>query len=155
MANLIWIHDEALRHDHPVFTHDDRTGDKAGDTKAVYVWDDAYMANMHMGIKQRVFIYEALCELPLEIYEGNTASVLTELADGGVVQTAATPNKLLQQVMDDVGQSCRVVQIHDDVFAHLKTMPALKRFFKYWNAAKSSAMQPQGGTPDLFSDHDR
>ena len=151
MANIIWIHDEALRCDHPVFAHKD----SADEIKAVYIWDDAYMARMQMGIKQRIFIYEALCELPVEIYEGDSAEVLATLAEGGRIQTAATPNKLLQDIMTKLGQTCQVTQIHDDIFAHLKTMPALKRFFKYWNAAKSSAMQPHGGTPDLFGDDNR
>ena len=142
MADLIWIHDEALRADHPVMTG--ATGE------AVFIWDEAYMNRLHMGFKQKVFIYEALTALPVTIYQGDTVAVLRELAAGGGITTAASPNPELRALMTALRQHAPLTLIEDEVFAHLSGPADLRRFFRYWNKAKSSAMQPHGGTPDLF-----
>lgn len=144
MADLIWVHDEALRADHPLFQ-----GAEA-DTRAVFIWDNAYFDAMEMGFKRRVFIYEALTELPVDIIAGNTVSVLAELAGDGAIRVADTPNAVLRSLIQAVQQTHRVEKIADEAFVHLSTSPDLKRFFRYWNKAKKSAMQLHGGTRDLF-----
>ena len=60
MADLIWLHDEALRASHPVLSP------VSSQLPAVFIWDNAYFDAMHTGFKRRVFIYEALAELPVE-----------------------------------------------------------------------------------------
>ncbi len=141
MTELIWVHDEALRVDHPVF--------QAGG-KAVYIWDNRYFDQMHIGFKQRGFIYEALINLPVDIYEGDTVSTLMTLADGMPIRTASTPNPHLRAIMTQLRNTQNLTTVDEDIFAHLKGKPDLRRFFRYWNKAKSSAMQLHGGTPDLF-----
>ena len=144
MTDLIWIHDEALRHDHPVMN---------GGGQAVFIWDNDYFDAIHAGFKQRGFIYEALLELPVEIYQGNTAEMLMKLADGRPIRAASTPNPYLRDIMTNVRKNNVLNLVDEDVFAHLKGASDLRRFFKYWNKAKTSAMQINGGTPDLFG-HD-
>ena len=141
MTDLIWIHDEALRADHPVFE---------GGGQAVYIWDNAYYDDIHAGFKQRGFIYEALMNLPVDIYEGPTIETLAALAEGRSIRTASTPNPYLKSRIADLRKTHDVRLVDEEVFAHLKGKPDLRRFFKYWNKAKSSAMQMNGGTPDLF-----
>ena len=142
MTDLIWIHDEALRQDHPVF---------AGGGRAVFIWDDDYFDTIHAGFKQRGFIYEALLRLPVEIYKGKTVETLAELAEGASIRAASTPNPYLRAIMADIRKTHQLTLVDEDVFAHLKGAPDLRRFFKYWNKAKTSAMQMHGGTPDLFN----
>ncbi|MCE2516637.1 MAG: hypothetical protein J4F41_02140 [Alphaproteobacteria bacterium] len=144
MTDLIWIHDECLRADHPVFTE--------GKGEAVFIWDKDYMNSMSMGFKQKVFIYEALTDLPVTIYQGSTPALLLELAQGGGITTAASPNPYLRDIMTALRARLELTTVEDEVFAHLSGTPDLRRFFRYWNKAKSSAMQPHGGTPDLFGD---
>lgn len=144
MTDLIWIHDEALRRDHPVFE---------GGGHAAFIWDNAYFDAIHAGFKQRGFIYEALLDLPVEIYKGHTADMLTQLAEGRTIRSASTPNPYLRGIMADIRKKNPLVLVDEEVFAHLKGQSDLRRFFKYWNKAKTSAMQINGGTPDLFG-HD-
>jgi len=144
MTDIIWIHDGALRADHPMFK------DRA-DVKSVFIWDDAYFKSAAIGFKQQVFIYEALTHLPVEIIKGDTVSILKELAgNNGAIITAATTSVELNRMMAMLNQSHMVRVVADEVFAHLKSSPDLRRFFRYWNKAKSSAMDYNGGTPDLF-----
>lgn len=144
IAEIIWVHEEALRADHPLFQG------AAADARAVFVWDNAYFDAMDIGFKRRVFIYEALTELPVDIIAGDTVAVLTELAAGKGIRVAETPNAHLRSLIQALQQTHRVEKIADDAFVHLSTSPDLKRFFRYWNKAKKSAMQPHGGTRDLF-----
>ena len=58
------------------------------------------MNAMHYGLKRRVFIYESLCQLPVEIYAGDTATSLAQLAqDGQDIITGKTPNPALKAIM--------------------------------------------------------
>ena len=141
MTDLIWIHDEALRADHPVF---------AGGGQAVYIWDNGYFDRINAGFKRRGFIYEALTHLPVEVYEGYTAEVLESLSEGRAIRAASTPNPYLREIMRALRKTQTLTLVDEEVFAHLKGNADLRRFFKYWNKAKTSAMQINGGTHDLF-----
>ena len=93
MSKLIWLHEDCLRATHNLFAH-------APDAQAVFIWDDAYMSAMHYGLNRRVFIYESLCQLPVEIYAGDTVATLAQLAaDGQDIITGKTPNPALKAIM--------------------------------------------------------
>lgn len=141
MTDLIWIHDEALRADHPVF--------EAGG-QAVFIWDNDYFDKINAGFKQRGFIYEALINLPVQIYLGSMAETLARLSEGHRIRAASTPNPYLRGIMAEIRKTNELMLVDEEVFAHLKGSSDLRRFFKYWNKAKASAMQMHGGTPDLF-----
>ena len=140
---LIWLHDEALRADHPVFA-------AAPGARAVFIWDDALFRQMDYGFKKCVFIYEALTALPVDIIAGPTAEVLRGLAAGGVIHTAETANPHLAAIMADLARDHEVQKVADEAFVRLNATPDLKRFFRFWNKARKSAMQPHGGMADLF-----
>jgi len=145
MADIRWIHDEALRADHPVF----RKGGE--DCRSVFIWDEAYFKAMHYGFTRLVFVYEALCEMPVDILRGDTVTVLKELAgENGRIITADTPNSELLQRIGALRQALPVELSREEDFVKLHAAPDLRRFFRYWNKARKSAMQYGGGMPDLF-----
>lgn len=133
---LIWLHEDALRADHPLFG-------EAGDAPACFIWDDAYMARMGYGLKRRVFIYETLLELPVAIYAGPIVATLQKLAHAQIV-TGQTPNPVLKGMMDELRAGLKVTTISDDAFVKMDAQPELKRFFKYWNKAKKKAFLCDG-----------
>ena len=145
MAEIRWIHDEALREDHPVF----RAGD--GAVRSVFIWDEAYFKSMHYGFARLVFVYEALCELPVDIIKGDTVPVLRGLAgSAGRIITADTPNGELLAQVGALREILPVELVREEEFVRLDKTPDLRRFFRYWNKARKSAMQHGGGMPDLF-----
>ena len=104
MSDLIWLHEDALRRDHPVFT-------EAGSaSRAFFVWDDTYLQQMDYGFKRLLFIYETLLELPLTIVRGERFECLSELAGelGGRILVPATPNAHLQQTIERLQQAFEV-----------------------------------------------
>lgn len=138
MSNpVIWLHTEALRADHPVFTSAPK------DARAVYVWDDAALKKAGYSLKRLVFIYETLAELPVEILSGDTASVLAELAPDKLY-VPFSPLPYVADVIDALG-GIEVETIKEPPFATVPEDIPYKRFFKYWNKAEKTALQPDGG----------
>jgi len=141
MSDLIWLHEDALRADHPVF-------ERAGPgSSACFIWDEAYLKQMDYGFKRLVFIYETLIELPLIIFRGDRFDCLSRLAGegSGRVLVPDTPNPALQQTINCLRRDFEVEVVADRPFVSLAREPDLKRFFRYWNEAHKIAMEPGGG----------
>ena len=141
MTDLVWLHEDALRSNHPVF-------DEAGAGRStVFVWDDAYLQQMDYSFKRLVFIYETLIELPLSIFRGDLSECLSQLGrqQGGRILVPATPNPRLQQTIEQLGREFEVVVVADRPFVNLPREPDLRRFFRYWNKARKAAMTSGGG----------
>lgn len=141
MSDIIWLHEDALRDDHPVF-------DAAEPGAMVcFVWDDEYLQAMDYGFKRLLFIYETLLELPLAILHGNQVACLSALAGehNGRILVPETPNPRLQQTIATLGENGRVEVVEDRPFVTLARAPDLHRFFRYWNTARKLAMTPGGG----------
>jgi hypothetical protein len=138
MSRLIWLHEDCLRATHNVLAH-------APDTKAVFIWDDAYMNAMHYGLKRRVFIYESLCELPVDIYAGDTQTLLAGFGAQEII-TGKTPNPALKEIMNGLHaqDGVKVTTLADAPFVQMDSPPDLRRFFKYWNKAKKQAFLYDG-----------
>jgi hypothetical protein len=139
MSDLIWLHEEALRASHPLFSA------SSAPTQSVFIWDDAYMEAMGYGLKRRVFLYETLLELPVDIYAGDTIETLKALAETSQASrllTATTPNPRLNDIMGAL--PLEVTRVAEDAFVEMPNPEGLRRFFKYWNKAKKFAFQPNG-----------
>ena len=139
MTALVWLHEDALRHDHPVYT-------AAGeDVISCFFWDEDYLQKMDYGFKRLVFIYETLCELPVTIIHDSTVEGLIRLAENQSCETIyipATPNPLLQEIIVELEHRLLVVIVEDTPFVSLTKDLDMKRSFRYWNKAKKLAMQP-------------
>lgn len=137
MSALIWIHEDALRLDHPVF---ERAGDAA---EAVFIWDPAYFQSEGYSRKRLTFIYECLQDLNLTLYHGNTAQILSALADDRPIFMAETPNPALRSVAQNLRDNGFDVHIiADKPFAVVPPDTDMGRFFRFWNKARKTAMVP-------------
>jgi hypothetical protein len=136
---LIWLHEEALRVTHPIFTAAPQG------TRAVFIWDDQYLQKLDYSFKRLVFIYETLCELPVDILSGDTVAVIKELSPSGIfVPSSAKPH--LITLIDQIKSVAPTQVITDDNFVPIPQTEDLRRFFKYWNLAQKTAFQTNGGT---------
>jgi hypothetical protein len=140
MNDLIWLHEDALSCDHPVFAM------AAPASQACFIWDETYLQQMDYGFKRLLFIYETLLELPVTIIRGKRCDCLARLArqNGGRILVPATPNPLLQQTIARLGEDFVVEVIAASDFVTLSRQPDLKRFFRYWNRARKAALLPAG-----------
>ena len=139
MKKLVWLHEDALRADHPAVI------EAGADAELFFIWDADYLQAMDYGFKRLVFIYETLCELPITILQGDTVTVLSELVESlqpGAIYIPATPNPELQQRIQQLANRYNVIVVEDVPFVSMNKEPDIKRFFRYWNKAKKIAMQP-------------
>ena len=148
MANLVWLHEGALRLTHPVFA--------AGgpDAATVFIWDRERLAASYVGIKRQLFIYETLAEMSesrsLHIHEGQTEEVLPRLAaqaGAGRVLVPSSPDPALRAEIGAIRRAApdlEIVEIEETPFVTLAKTSDLGRFFRYWNKARKSALRPQG-----------
>jgi len=136
---ILWLHEEALRISHPVFT-------AAGEgTRAIFIWDDAYLRARNYSLKRLVFIYECLCALPVEIVHGDMTAVLQTLAPERVFVPAASAPPLKETIANATARM-QVMHVPDIPFVTIAREGAMRRFFPYWNKAEKTAFMPHGGT---------
>ncbi len=138
-APLIWLHEEALRISHPVFK-----AAPAG-TRAIFAWDDAYFKSTGYTLKRLIFIYETLCELPIDIIYGNTLHVIRELAPPALF-IPATNNPLIMEIVTSLKAVVPIDLIEDEAFAVIKKGAEFRRFFQYWNKAEKTVFLHSGGS---------
>lgn len=144
MADLVWLHEDALRRTHPVFSA------AASGARAVFVWDNSYLDAALIGLKRRMFIYETLAGLDMDILAGTADKVIATLvAEAHVTRlfVPATPNPAFHALLSSVRTNCpdlEISVIEDTSFVALGEPPDLKRFFRYWNKAKKHAMRHGG-----------
>ena len=73
MAELIWLHEGALRRTHPVFAAAN------ADAAVIFVWDRMRFKAGHMGVRRQLFIHETLAELDLDLFEGDAVELIPRL----------------------------------------------------------------------------
>ncbi len=137
-APLIWLHEESLRVTHPVFN-----AAPAG-TKAIFIWDGDALAQANYSLKRLVFIYETVCELPIDIVEGNTLEVVREFSPS-VLYIPVTNNPLILSIIDTLKSAMPIQLVEDEPFVVMKKSTDFRRFFQYWNKAEKTAFQKNGG----------
>ena len=135
---LIWLHEEALSMTHPVFKVAPER------TKAVYVWDDGYFRQTNYSLKRIVFIYETLCEMPVDIIQGNTLDVIRQLAIP-TLYIPATNNPLIVNIIASLEPTVSLKIVEDEAFVIIKKPIDFRRFFQYWNKAEKTAFLYNGG----------
>ena len=148
MADLVWLHEGALRLTHPVFA--------AGgpDAATIFIWDSDRLAASHVGIKRQLFIYETLAEMSesrsLDIHKGRAEEVVPRLAaqaGAGRVLVPSSPDPALRAEIGAIrcaATDLEIVEIEETPFVTLAKTTDLGRFFRYWNKARKSALRPQG-----------
>lgn len=131
VKEIIWVHEDALRNNHPVFL------DSEGATRA-FIFDDALLKQACYSLKRLQFITETLIEMNVPIYRGDTCTCLKTLAAElgvGRIRLADSPDPAIAQCTTNLRESLDVVVINDEPF-----LPELDgefhRFFKFWDKVK-------------------
>jgi len=144
MKKIIWVHEDALRDNHPVTL---AAGDNA---LAVFIWDNEYFRTQGYSLKRLVFIAECLADMNVSLYKGSTRDILYELSQDAKIFTASTPNPAFRRIIEALD----IDVVADRPLARLDKNADMGRFFRYWKKAGKSVMGRDGlpnGQEDLFS----
>ena len=136
---IIWLHEDALRSTHPVCAAAPKGA------RIIHIWDDAYLQAAHYSLKRLVFIYESLCELPLEIIHGNTLDILQQ-CHADAIYIPASANPFIQKVAGTLSQCKAVTVIADEPFVTIKHPNDFTRFFSYWKKVEKTVFLSHGGS---------
>ena len=134
---LLYIHDKALGSNHPIFTRIN------AETKAVFIWDDAYFKQRGYSLKRLVFIYETLCSMPVDIIFGTTGDVINMIAPKKII-TSFTVDLPIQKIFKVMSKQFELEFVYQPSFTKVDESFEFKRFFKYWNKARKSALRIDG-----------
>ena len=134
--SILWLHDKALSRK-ALETLNEQT-------RAIFIWDEEYFKSRSYSLKRLVFIYETLCEMPLEIIKGDPVEVMDALAPDKI-QTLATQDSKIRETISQLSANHTVEVIQPAAFAQVPTDLEFRRFFKYWNKAKKTAFLKDGG----------
>lgn len=135
--SIIWLNENALRVSHPIFRE---AGD---DTDAIFIWDDTYFQDANYSLKRLVFIYETLCELPIQILYGDTINILQnhELEQ---IFIPLSINPFINEIIKKIPKTIQVKIIEDDPFVVVGKGYNFKRFSQYWNKAEKTSFLKNG-----------
>jgi hypothetical protein len=94
-----------------------------------------------------VFIYESLCQLPIDIILGDTITILMDLAIKELYIPAGY-HPFINKVINKLPKEIKLYIIPDKDFVIINEKLQFERFFNYWNQAKKSAFMINGGAYD-------
>ena len=134
---LILLHEEALSISHPVF------GAAPKGTKAIYIWDENYFKQTNYSLKRLVFIYESLCELPIEIIYGDVIDIVKEL-ELEKIFIPTTNNYMIKDLINKIKLIASVELVDSKPFVNIDNSIEFRRFFQYWNKAEKIAFNLNG-----------
>ena len=131
---LIYLHDKGLGDNHPIFSR------MNAESKAIFIWDDAYFKERGYSLKRLVFIYETLCTMPVEIIYGATNDVINNIAPKKII-TPFSADLSIINLISNISKQFEVEFVYQTAFAQIDDSSEFKRFFKYWNKAKETALK--------------
>ncbi len=118
---LLYIHDKALGSNHPIFSRIN------AETKAVFIWDDAYFKQRGYSLKRLVFIYETLCPMPVDIIYGKTSDVIKTIAPTKII-TSFTADLPIQNIFKDISKQFELEFVYQPSFSQIDDSFEFKRF---------------------------
>ena len=137
MTPLIWLNEDCLTDNHPVFK-------QAGSSAvAFFIWDTDYFQAMDYGYNRLLFIYEAISSLPFDIYDGKINDVLMALFSHyqtDQLWVPKTPNQYIQNECDGLAKQYQLTMVPDHPFITGAEHIIETRFFRYWNKIKKKAL---------------
>lgn len=137
---LVWIHTDALNPKSPILAQNPSA-------PAVFIWDETWLRDAHISSKRTDFLAQCLAEMPPHL-EQRRGIVLTELlaaakaAGADHILTHSTVDPTLRAAIASAERTLPVVVVPPPVFADDSRGFDLKRFSRYWQKARASAMRP-------------
>ena len=131
---LLYIHEKGLGDNQPIFSR------MAPNSRALFIWDDAYFKKRNYSLKRLVFIYETLISMPVEIVLGETSEIVNDLSPKKII-TPYTADLELRRLIREISVEFELEFVYPNAFVHIDDNFNFTRFFKYWNKAKKTAFQ--------------
>lgn len=142
MSNIIvWVHEDCLTPTNPALTANNGA-------PALFVFDDAHLAEAKVSLKRVMFIYECLLEMPVAIRRGNPVDALLAFAREHSASRIVTTDSIsprFQGICDALRKGLpeggRLEIISTEPFVNPTRALDLRRFSRYWSAVRNLALK--------------
>ena len=81
--------------------------------------------------------------MPVEIIYGTTSDVIKTIAPTKII-TSFTADLPIQNIFKDISKQFELEFVYQPSFSQIDDSFEFKRFFKYWNKAKKTALRRDG-----------
>lgn len=132
---IIWVHADCLTPTHPGLL-------AYPDAPAVFVFDEALLADWEISLKRVLFMYECLLEMPVTILKGDVAEQVSAFArqhQADAIVTSDSPSPRFREIVAKLRQSMPVTILEVDPFVDYDGHMDLGRFSRYWRTAQKVA----------------
>ena len=135
-GTLLWVHEDMLDPKHPIYhePHD----------QAIGIFDTHHMQNAGYSLKRSVFIYECFYACPIELYEGESFTVISEILSTNsfhTLLTAPSPSPTIQKTLDQLQELIEINLIAEQAFAGNPKATLTPRFMKYWWQVRRNVLE--------------
>lgn len=130
--DIVWVHGDCLDPHGPALAANPGA-------PAIWVWDDALLAEWQLSLKRITFIYESLLELPVVIRRGDVAAEVRRFAathSATRIATTDSPSPRFAALVADLRRTHPVDVLPVAPFLDYDGRIELKRFSRYWNVAE-------------------
>ncbi len=134
---IFWVHDKSLSVEHIFLQNLD------AQSKAIFIWDDDYFQSRAYSLKRLVFIYESICQMPIEIIKGNIFEIMQSYAPEKIT-IAFTADTKIKEIIKHLTKLYEIEVIKPKNFVDISDNYQFERFFQYWSKAKKSAFFKNG-----------
>lgn len=138
---VIWLHADNLSPYSPALM-------QMPDAPAIFVWDEALLAEWRISLKRIVFIYECLLALPVTIRKGDVVGEVANFAlehDARLIVTNASvsPRHAMycRGIAERMPKGSRLRVLEDVPFVAYDGRIDLKRFSRYWYTVKDRVLK--------------
>ena len=134
MKNLIWLHEEMLRLEHPIFEVAN------SNAHTFFIWDEKHFINASVNFERLVFIYETLLELPVTIYQGDARDIISKLSYKFGVTEVFTPDAksiALRRLFEKLKYTVDLNVIEETKLFRYDEEIEYMRFFQFWRAIEN------------------
>jgi hypothetical protein len=135
MPVLVWLHEDSLSGNDPAL----RTWP---DAPAVFVVDDAVLAEEQYSLKRVAFLYESAVDTPAQIWRGDTVETLlhvTRVHQATRIVTTESLNPRFGEVVARLRLRLPVEVVDADDFVPRTLQTDLRRFSRFWKKAEPHA----------------
>ena len=135
---IVWVHGDCLSPRGPaLLAHPG--------APALWVWDDALLAEWGVSLKRVVFIYECLLELPVAIRRGDVAAELLAFAREHGAAGSSPPKAPARALPPSAPALERELPVEilpvEPLIAYAGRLD-LRRFARYWQVAQRCCLRP-------------
>ncbi len=132
MRSVVWVHEEMLRANHPIFVVHPVA-------PAIWIWDDADLRRSPMSMKRVILHHQELAEMPVSVLHGDTVTELLRFAvehGANRISTADSSNPRVRVLLDRLASRITLERLPASELEGYQGHLDVRDFARYWRSVR-------------------